>query len=167
MGFWNAALAAGWRRIFYPSVGTALNWLHVVCPACHQMGETDLRKIDIHPNASLDTVVREMSCRRCSPHPPFARPLGATRRSWYGNDGWLCDPYRASLVRVEHVETEDIGGGQRQVAATKRKRSHPCLSLIRERQVSASELQHYCFVPVVVFVPSVVGAPPRRASRRW
>ena len=56
MGFWNTALAAGWRTIFYPSIGTALvtgcNWLHVVCPACQQMGETDLRTIDIHPNAS-------------------------------------------------------------------------------------------------------------------
>jgi hypothetical protein len=86
MALWNAALAAGWRSIFYPTVGTALvtgcPWLHVCCPACQQMGETDLRKIDIHPNASIATVVRAMSCRRCSLHPPFARPLGATRRSW-------------------------------------------------------------------------------------
>src|SRR5256885_1882371 len=86
MGLWNAALAAGWRTIFYPSVGTALrtgcHWLHVVCPACQQMGEADLRTIDIHPNASIGAVVRAMSCKRCSPHPPFAIPLGATRRSW-------------------------------------------------------------------------------------
>ena len=38
MALWNAALAAGWRTIFYPTVGTALatgkHWLHVVCPAC-------------------------------------------------------------------------------------------------------------------------------------
>jgi hypothetical protein len=86
MALWNAALAAGWRTIFYPSVGTALvtgcHYLHVVCPACQQTGETDLRKIDIHPNASIGTVVRAMSCKRCSPHPPFAWALGATRRSW-------------------------------------------------------------------------------------
>ena len=92
MGFWNAALAAGWRSIFYPSVGTALStgchWLHVVCPACQQLGETDLREIDIHPNASIATIVRAMSCKRCSPHPPFARQLGATRRSWEGNEVW-------------------------------------------------------------------------------
>ena len=46
MAVWNAALAAGWRTIFYPTVGTAIatkcHWLHVVCPACQQMGETDL-----------------------------------------------------------------------------------------------------------------------------
>ena len=68
MALWNAALAAaGWRTIFYPTVGTALtagcHWLHVVCPACQQMGETDLRKIDIHPNASIGTVVRAMSAK--------------------------------------------------------------------------------------------------------
>ena len=72
MALWNAALAAGWRTIFYPAVGTALatgcHWLHVVCPACQQLGETDLRQIDIHPNASLGTVVR-----RC--------PASAARRT--------------------------------------------------------------------------------------
>jgi hypothetical protein len=68
---------------------TGCHWLHVMCPACQQMGETDLREIDIHPNASLGTVLRAMSCRRCSPHPPFARPVGATRRSWNSKDVWL------------------------------------------------------------------------------
>jgi hypothetical protein len=121
MALWNAALAAGWRTIFYPSVGTALitgcHWLHVLCPACQQMGETDLRNIDIHPNASIGTVVRAMSCKRCSPHPPFARPLGATKRSWYTSDGWVhADPYHAVLRRVEYLENTDIGWGQRQVA---------------------------------------------------
>jgi len=62
-----------------------------------------------------------MSCKRCSPHPPSARPLGATKRSWYGHDGWLRDPYRASVIRIERVETEDIGWGQRQIAAQKRR----------------------------------------------
>src|SRR5665213_2335726 len=114
MALWNAALAAGWRTIFYPSVGTALttgcNWLHVVCPACQQIGETDLRKIDIHPHASLGTVVRAMSCRRCSPHPPFARPLGATRRSWEGKE-WRIKRNRP----VQRVETEDRGWAQNQI----------------------------------------------------
>jgi putative SOS response-associated peptidase YedK len=103
---WNAALAAGWRTIFYPSVGTALStgchWLHVVCPACQQIGEADLRKIDIHPDASLATVVRSMSCKRCSPHPPFAMPLGATRRSWYGYD-WPKTPKPKKPMRFYPV----------------------------------------------------------------
>src|SRR5665213_1710338 len=130
MALWNAALAAGWRTIFYPSVGTALttgcSWLHVVCPACQQIGETDLRKIDIHPHASLGTVVRAMSCKRCSPHPPFARPLGATRRSWEGKDKW-----RQHSRYISHEEAwravertpfdAEPGWAQNQIAAAKRK----------------------------------------------
>ena len=42
IALWNTALAAGWRTMFYPAIGTALStgchWLHVVCPACQQMG---------------------------------------------------------------------------------------------------------------------------------
>jgi hypothetical protein len=113
MAFWNVALAAGWRTIFYPSVGTALttgcHWLHVVCPACQQMGEVDLREIDIHQNASIGTVVRAMSCRRCSPHPPFARPLGATRRSWYGQDSWQRSRY--GLPAEQFMADEELQRG--------------------------------------------------------
>jgi hypothetical protein len=72
----------GWRTIFYPTMDTAVttgcHWLHVLCPACQQLGEVDLRKMGYHPKASLAAVVRKMSCRRCCPHPPFALPLGAT-----------------------------------------------------------------------------------------
>jgi len=124
MGLWNAALAAGWRTIFYPTVGTALrtgcNWLHVVCPACQQLGEADMRQIDIHPNASIATVVRAMSCKRCSPHPPFARPLGATRRSWEGKDKWKVGRAKEPM---QWVVDEDIGWAQRQVAAQKRSKT--------------------------------------------
>ena len=46
MAFWNAGLAAGWRTMFWPTVGTALRtecyWLHVICPACQQLGEVNL-----------------------------------------------------------------------------------------------------------------------------
>jgi hypothetical protein len=140
MALWNVALAAGWRTIFYPSVGTALatgcHWLHVVCPACQQMGEADLPEIDIHPNASLGTVVRKMSCQRCSPHPPFAQPLGATRRSWYRGDGWEMRPRNARrwaanspspfarstdepLLPFSYDDIEGPGWAQNQIAARK------------------------------------------------
>ena len=128
MAMWNAALAAGWRTIFYPSVGTALvtgcHWLHVVCPACQQMGEVDLRKIDIHPNASIGTVVRAMPCKRCSPHPPFARPLGATRRSWYTPEGWLRARNASRHIPLSEREPDpDIGWAQRQIARKRAKDS--------------------------------------------
>ena len=92
MATWNLALTAGWPTVFFPSVGTAIKtdcyWLHVVCPACGVMGETDLRKARIHPDASIWAVVRKMSCTNCRPAPPFAKPLGVTRRSWKGLDKW-------------------------------------------------------------------------------
>jgi hypothetical protein len=102
MAFWNAALAGGWRSMFWPTVGAALRsecfFLHVVCPACQQLGELDLRTIDIHPNATLSVVVRRLSCQRCCPHPPFARPLGATRRSWLDERKWYWRPTPAPKV---------------------------------------------------------------------
>ena len=91
----------------------------VLCPACYQMGEADLREIDIHPNASIGTVVRAMSCKRCSPHPPFARPLGATRRSWEGKSRWKPERW----VIIKRVETYDIGWGRRQVEAAKKEKT--------------------------------------------
>ncbi len=129
MALWNVALAAGWRTVFYPSVGAALatgcHWLHVVCPACQQMGETDLRTLDVHPNASIGVVIRAMSCRRCSPHPPFARPLGATKRSWYGHDGWIKMTKWEMVVIPNPDGTEDIGWAQRQIMETRKKRGGP------------------------------------------
>ena len=83
-GIWEHRVPPDGREIretFRPSLGTALatgcHWLHVVCPACQQLGETDLRKLDIHPNASI----RRRDPRHVVPTMlaalPFARPLGA------------------------------------------------------------------------------------------
>ena len=75
MSLWNSALAAGWRTIFYPTVGTALvtgcNFLHVVCPACQQMGETDLRKINVPRDvvmwAAAGVILALIATDRASP----------------------------------------------------------------------------------------------------
>jgi hypothetical protein len=136
IALWNMALAAGWRTIFWPSVGSALrvgcHWLHIVCPACRQMGEVDLRTLDYHPDASIAAVVRKLSCQRCCPNPPFAVPLGVTRRSWYGGDGWQLGPRMRAYYYSrrpspfspapvlppppEPEPPEDIGWGPRMVA---------------------------------------------------
>jgi hypothetical protein len=81
------------------------------------MGEVDLRKIDIHPNASIGTVVRAMSCRRCSPHPPFARPRGATRRSWDGKERWRRK--RVSAPPRQAV-AEDLGWAKNRIEALRK-----------------------------------------------
>lgn len=92
MSMWNIAITSGWPTAFFPSIGTAIAtgcyWLHVVCPACQKTGEADLREIRMHPDASIWAAVRKMSCRTCRPHPPFAKPLGVTRRSWTQRELW-------------------------------------------------------------------------------
>ena len=60
---------------------TGCHWLHVVCPACQQLGDTDLRKIGTAERFA-GHYVRAMSCRRGSPHPPFGR--SPARRSYPG-----------------------------------------------------------------------------------
>jgi hypothetical protein len=87
---WNERAQSKRRMSFYPTVKTALlagtAVLEVLCPACQSIGSVDLRDIDIHPSASLSAVIRRLSCRRCCPNPPFARPIGLrpgpTR--WFG-----------------------------------------------------------------------------------
>jgi hypothetical protein len=51
-------------------------WLTCYCPGCGVVGEFDLRRIDRHPDASIESLIPSLSCRRCSPHPPFARLVG-------------------------------------------------------------------------------------------
>jgi hypothetical protein len=44
-----------------------------VCPACRTFTETDLRKLDYHPLATISSVIPKVSCQRCRPNAPFAR----------------------------------------------------------------------------------------------
>jgi hypothetical protein len=37
------------------------------------VGSIDLRTLDRHPGASISSLIPSLSCRRCSPNPPFAR----------------------------------------------------------------------------------------------
>jgi hypothetical protein len=77
---WNKRAQAGRPMSFYPTVRTALlagtAVLEVLCPACQSIGTVDLRDLDVHPGAPISSVVRRLSCRRCCPNPPFAKPVG-------------------------------------------------------------------------------------------
>jgi hypothetical protein len=57
-----------------------LNYLFVSTrqrsPGCGVVGEIDLRALDRHPGASLESLIPELSCTRCSPNPPFAKLIG-------------------------------------------------------------------------------------------
>ena len=77
VSIWNARQAGGRALWFYPTIGAAIAagfpWLSFSCPACHQWGSVDLRTLDRHPGASISSLIPSVSCRRCSPHAPFAK----------------------------------------------------------------------------------------------
>jgi len=64
---------------FFPTIAAALvakrPWLTVQCPACLQIAEVDLRRLDRHRDASIQSLIPALSCTRCRPNPPFARLL--------------------------------------------------------------------------------------------
>jgi hypothetical protein len=74
---WNARQAGGRALWFYPTIGAAIAagfpWLTYSCPGCRMVGSVDLRAIDRHPGASISSLIPSLSCRRCSPHAPFAK----------------------------------------------------------------------------------------------
>lgn len=77
--FWHTRLARGATLLFIPTIGAAIRaqrpWLSYACPACTMIGEADLRKIDRHPGASIESLVPELNCPRC-PNGPFVKLLG-------------------------------------------------------------------------------------------
>jgi hypothetical protein len=76
---WNSRAARKARPNFYLTLETALlagaPWLSFMCPACQGIGEVDLRELDRHPLMPISGLIPSLSCRHCSPNPPFARLL--------------------------------------------------------------------------------------------
>jgi len=79
---WNTKVAAGRRMLSAPTFGAArlagYRWL-TVCPGCGTVKEIDLGKIDRHPDASIASLIPDLSCRMCRPHAPFAQLRRLTR----------------------------------------------------------------------------------------
>jgi len=75
---WNDRMASGRRALFSPTIGAAAiagyRWLTVYCPGCGTVKDVDLTAIRRHPDASLMSLIPELSCRNCRPHAPFAQP---------------------------------------------------------------------------------------------
>ncbi len=73
---WNARARDGAPPPFFPTFGAAgsarMTRLAFMCPGCQQIGETDLRRLDFHPDAPISALIPRLSCRRCSPNPPLA-----------------------------------------------------------------------------------------------
>lgn len=78
VALWNIRIARGAEPLFIPTIGAALRagrpWLTYQCPACTMIGEEDLRRLDRHPQGSVESVIPALSCPRC-PGGPFVRLL--------------------------------------------------------------------------------------------
>ena len=81
---WNVHVIRHPTVWFFPTIRAALVarrfWLGCLCPGCGQRGSVDLRRINRHPDASLESLIPMLSCQRCSPNPPFARLTVVSRR---------------------------------------------------------------------------------------
>ena len=77
---WEKRRARGVEPLFVPTIGAAIRagkpWLTFYCPGCGVTGELDLRKVDRHRDASIESLIPFLSCQRCSPNPPFAKLSG-------------------------------------------------------------------------------------------
>jgi hypothetical protein len=80
VGIWNARHAANRDLWLYPTIGAAIAaecpWLRFHCPACRQIAEVDLRKLDRHRDGKIESLIPALSCRPCR---PFAKLLGLAR----------------------------------------------------------------------------------------
>jgi hypothetical protein len=83
VAMWNGRRAKGRELWFHLRIGAAIAagrpWLTFLCPGCQQIGEIDLRRLDRHPHATIESLVLSIDCRRCQPNPPFVKLLGLSR----------------------------------------------------------------------------------------
>jgi hypothetical protein len=72
----DARRARGADPLFVPTIGAALRagrpTLQFYCPGC----QVDLRRLDWHPDTPITSLIPLASCKRCLPHPPFAKLIG-------------------------------------------------------------------------------------------
>jgi hypothetical protein len=61
VAIWNGRRAKGRELWFHLRIGAAIAaghpWLSFYCPGCQQIGEIDLRTLDRHPNATIESLV--------------------------------------------------------------------------------------------------------------
>jgi hypothetical protein len=58
---WNGRRTQGSELWFHLRIGAAIAaghpWLTFMCPACQQIGEIDLRRLDRRPNATTESLI--------------------------------------------------------------------------------------------------------------
>ena len=74
VNLWEKRRARGGEPLFHPTIGAAIRvgkpGLEFHCPGCQIVGDADLRKLERHLDATVETLIPQLSCQRCSPHPP-------------------------------------------------------------------------------------------------
>jgi hypothetical protein len=75
---WNARVAAG--EPSSPTLGDALlsghHWLDVACDGCRTSRSVDLRRVDHHRDASIESLIPALRCSWCGGNAPMARLRG-------------------------------------------------------------------------------------------
>jgi hypothetical protein len=92
---WNERQAKRMPMLFSPTISAAIaarHWfLWVRCPACRTTQSIDLRKLDLHRDAAVTSLIPSLSCRPCQPNAPFAELVRLSRTSI------------ADEMRIEHT----------------------------------------------------------------
>ena len=77
---WNRRLDTGRDMLWSPTIKAALlagtPWLDVFCPGCGTGRAIDLRTVDRHPLASVDTLVLGLRCSWCPGSASMPKLLG-------------------------------------------------------------------------------------------
>jgi hypothetical protein len=68
---------AGARLV--PALKAGYRWLDVYCGGCRLVKPIDLAAIDIHPQASLTSLILSLQCRQCGRHGPMPQLIGLSR----------------------------------------------------------------------------------------
>jgi hypothetical protein len=66
-------------------------WLSFICPTCHEIREIDLRRLDRHPDAKIQSPVLALSCWRYAPNPPFVKLLGLSKLPNFRRHALSCE----------------------------------------------------------------------------
>src|SRR5215472_10056626 len=77
---WNAAIAAGHGAMWSPTLRCAIvaerPWLDVHCPGCSTGRAIDIRTVDRHPFATVNSLVIGLRCSMCRDGAPMPELRG-------------------------------------------------------------------------------------------
>ena len=77
---WNVALAAGrgawWSPTIRAAIIAGMPFAEIYCPGCLTISTVDLRTVDRHPLASVESLVLGLKCSWCPGSAPMPKLMG-------------------------------------------------------------------------------------------